>query len=295
MAGDPGSTGAQSPVGNRGKRNYAGYKGAPGSTVPDRKKKGGGGRAKDAGPSGFEGEFGGDFATLEEARGAEEQALQEREDRRQLFVQRMNSLSDEERAQWERDQAAFVAHQKKMGDAAEKAGEQRVAAKEAELQAALAGADAAMGIADSLIANEGVRLAMQSVSTAAQAAVLFAKALAPPDPITGAGPQNLPGAIAMAGAAVELGIAAGMAGKGGGGKKGGGKKGGGARSSGGSLSADRERMSLAGEQSRSRESRAPQTHVVNIYSTFGPSPQQSRELVDAVEREMRNRTSVRRL
>lgn len=141
-----------------------------------------------------------------------------------------------------------------------------------------AAAEASAGLAKFFIKGEGAKAVIEGGMQTAYAIAAGAKG-------------NIAGAIGHGSAAAQFFAVAAQAGSGG--KKG--KGGGGRGGSSPSLSSDRERVSLMNEQNKSREARAPQTHVVNIYSTFGPSPQQSRELVDAVEREMRNRTTTRRM
>lgn len=218
------------------------------------------------------------LAAEDEAR-RDQKALADARERRR---ERTEFMREMDRTDYEGRQQRFREHSDKMTEIREQAAKARKEARQAELKTAMAAADAAGGIAQTLIENEGARLAIQSISTAAQAAVLFAKGLAPPDPITGSGPQNLPGAVAMAGAAVELGIAAAKAGKGGGvtSKKGGGGGGSGARRA-------QQDVGLIGERDRASTAQAPRPLTVNINSAFPPSPEQASQLANAVERDRR--------
>lgn len=119
-----------------------------------------------------------------------------------------------------------------------------------------------------------------AIDASVKAALAVAMAATPP-PV--GGPHYIPGAIKLTAAAAFAFAKAGrpMTGAGGGGVAAPPK------------APDRTPEAMGSTHARPQSGPVSDTRVFNIYSTFGPSPQQARELVDTLDMEMRNRTRGR--
>lgn len=208
------------------------------------------------------------MAALRERQDAEDRH-HEAENRRHETT--LDNLAEERRARTEAAQAAIDALKKQEDADARKAGEdQKVYDARLQLEQDVAGAsaDAAAAIAGSVIENEGAKAAILSAMEAAKAiAASF---------------ENPAAAIAHGVAAAQFAIIAAKAGRGGPKAKGGGGGAAGARSQ---RSRDREDASLLGERARSSGAPAVPPLVVNIQSSFPPSPEQAAALANAVHRD----------
>jgi hypothetical protein len=260
---------------------------------PKSKPKSGGSRERDDGSGAI---VGGEYSTenilntinsvpSDEQRAAE--AVEQAEERKRAA---RNATAQAQQAEYDRqmeaaaDIAAMEAKTAQMveesGKAAKDAAKAKADARKTSVQTANMAAAAGASLAGAFIKDEGAKAL---ISAGLETAKGISAAVTP-------GMQA--SAVGYFAAAAQYAAVAAQAGVGGAKRKG--KKGGGASprggSGGGGLAAQRERVSLDSEQSRSRETRQAQTHVVNIHSTFAPSPEDSRRLVDTVEREMLTRT-----
>lgn len=140
-------------------------------------------------------------------------------------------------------------------------------------------------VAAGFIQNEKAKLAFEAIAASARAAVSFALAFTPP-PV--GGPQYLPGAIAQSAAAVAMAAKAGASVSSGASGKGGGGGGGGAAPSAPSPE-DSSRLSAFGQGSGGVFERQD-LRQINIYSTFGPSPEDTRRLHATIREEERRQS-----